>query len=246
MILYVVMETAEKYMTGNWHHQKVVLEEASGELCLMVHYKQLNRAMLAEIGPHAIVYSGASTPFEDYDVRKTRAYRDVVMNSDIPQLGICGGHQLASEFFGCTLGIMRQTRTHEPDHNPKYHPGQFKEWGVYPVTVLQKDPLFRGLGRIIKVSSNPGELVLDPFSGSATTVSVAKKLGRQFVAFDISDEYITRGMDRLSKIEPGDALDGAPEPKVSAPATPSKGVKKGKNSPPKKKVTEVSLLNWDN
>ena len=151
MILYVVMETAEKYMTGNWHHQKVVLEEASGELCLMVHYKQLNRAMLAEIGPHAIVYSGASTPFEDYDVRKTRAYRDVVMNSDIPQLGICGGHQLASEFFGCTLGIMRQTRTHEPDHNPKYHPGQFKEWGVYPVTVLQKDPLFRGLGRIIKV-----------------------------------------------------------------------------------------------
>ena len=75
------------------------------------------------------------------------------------------------------------------------------------------------LGRIIKVSTNPGELVLDPFSGSATTVAVAKKLGRQFVAFDISDEYIERGMKRLGMIEVGDQLDGAAEPKVSAPST---------------------------
>jgi site-specific DNA-methyltransferase (adenine-specific) len=82
------------------------------------------------------------------------------------------------------------------------------------------------LGRIIKVSSNPGELVLDPFSGSATTVAVAKKLGRNFVAFDISDEYIARGLKRLSQIESGDVLDGAAEPKVSAPSTPRNGAKK--------------------
>ena len=132
-----------------------------------------------------------------------------------------------------------------PDEDTWYFPrvaGTFKEREGFHGCQMPEQLL----GRIIKVSSNPGELVLDPFSGSATTVSVAKKLGRQFVSFDISDEYITRGMDRLSKIEPGDALDGAPEPKVSAPATPSKGVKKGKLAKPKKKVTEVSLLNWDN
>ena len=88
------------------------------------------------------------------------------------------------------------------------------------------------LGRIIKVSSNPGELVLDPFSGSATTVAVAKKLGRQFVAFDISEEYIERGMKRLAGIEPGDALDGAPDPKVSAPST-------GMDKNAKKKTAEA-------
>jgi len=86
------------------------------------------------------------------------------------------------------------------------------------------------LGRIVKVSSNPGDLVLDPFSGSATTVVAAKKLGRKFIAFDISEDYIQRGLDRLSQIEPGDDLDGAPEPKVSAPATPTDGSKKGKLS----------------
>lgn len=152
MILYVVMETFEKYEAGNWQRQRLVLEKASGDFCLMVHYKQLGLKMLSDIRPWAIVYSGASTPFEDYDVRRTRSYRQVVLTSDIPQLGICGGHQLASEFFGSTLGIMRRTRPDEADHNPKYHPGQYKEWGVYPVSVLdRKDPLFKGLGKVIKV-----------------------------------------------------------------------------------------------
>ena len=151
MILYVVMETTEKYQVGNWHHQRLVLEETSGDLCLMIHYKQLSLPLLAELRPVAIVYSGASTPFEDYDVQQTRPYRDVVLKSDIPQLGICGGHQLAAEFFGCTLGAMRRTRADDADHNPKYHPGEYKEWGVYPVHVLKKDPLFRGLGKVIRV-----------------------------------------------------------------------------------------------
>jgi GMP synthase-like glutamine amidotransferase len=151
MILYVVMETAEKYRSGNWQLQRLVLEETGRDYCLMVHYKQLSRAMLAELRPRAIVYSGTSTPFEEYDVRQTQAYREVVLKSGIPQLGICGGHQLASEFFGCTLGIMRRTRASDPDHNPKYHPGEYKEWGVYPVRVIRPDPLFAGLGKVIRV-----------------------------------------------------------------------------------------------
>lgn len=151
MILYVVMESLAKYQAGNWHRQRLILEEMSGDLCLMVHYKQLSPGMLAKVKPWAIVYSGTSTPFGDYDVRQTVNYRKVVLSSDIPQLGICGGHQLAAEFFGCTLGIMRRIRTDEADHNPKYHPGQYKEWGVYPVTIIEKDPLFAGLGKQIKV-----------------------------------------------------------------------------------------------
>ncbi len=151
MILYVIMETAEKYLAGNWHRQRLTLEEASGDYCLMIHYKQLNLKMLSLLAPRAIVYSGTSTPFEDYDVRQNRHYRQVVMTSPIPQLGICGGHQLAAEFFGCTLGIMHPIHGAEADHNPKYYPGEYKEWGVYPVTVLIKDSLFDGLGEVIKV-----------------------------------------------------------------------------------------------
>jgi DNA modification methylase len=130
-----------------------------------------------------------------------------------------------------------------PDEDTWYFPrvaGTFKEREGFHGCQMPEQLL----GRIIKVSSNPGELVLDPFSGSATTVSVAKKLGRQFLSFDISDEYITRGFDRLSKIEAGDALDGAPEPKVSAPSTPPKGTKKGTLSAPSVSNAELTQ-NYD-
>jgi site-specific DNA-methyltransferase (adenine-specific) len=75
------------------------------------------------------------------------------------------------------------------------------------------------LGRIIRSCSKPGEMVVDPFSGSATTVAVAKKLGRRYLGFDISKEYVTRGQKRLNAINVGDPLDGAPEPTMSAPQT---------------------------
>lgn len=107
-----------------------------------------------------------------------------------------------------------------PDEDVWYFPrvaGTFKEREGFHGCQMPEQLL----GRIIKVSSNPGELVLDPFSGSATTLAVAKKLGRQFIGFDISDEYIERGLRRLESIEPGDPLDGSAEPKASAPGTPS-------------------------
>ena len=75
------------------------------------------------------------------------------------------------------------------------------------------------LGRIVRSCSNPGDLVLDPFSGSATTLVVAKKLGRNFLGFDLSAEYIERGQSRLANVAVGDKLEGAAEPLVSAPST---------------------------
>jgi site-specific DNA-methyltransferase (adenine-specific) len=75
------------------------------------------------------------------------------------------------------------------------------------------------LGRIIRVCSNKSDVVLDPFSGSATTLAVAKKLGRQYLGFDLSHDYVNRGKNRLDDIRSGDPLDGADEPTISAPAT---------------------------
>jgi site-specific DNA-methyltransferase (adenine-specific) len=75
------------------------------------------------------------------------------------------------------------------------------------------------LGRIIRASSNEGDLVLDPFGGSGTTLAVARKLGRRFLGFELSEQYAARIDQRLAAIRPGDPLDGAPEPLKSVPAT---------------------------
>ena len=105
-----------------------------------------------------------------------------------------------------------------PDEDTWYFPrvaGTFKERKGFHGCQMPEQLL----GRIIRVCSHENEIVLDPFSGSATTLAVSKKLGRQFLGFDLSPEYVQRGKDRLEKIMPGDALDGAPEPTMSAPST---------------------------
>lgn len=54
------------------------------------------------------------------------------------------------------------------------------------------------LERIIKASSNKGDLVLDPFSGSFTTSYVAQKLGRRSIGIEIQEEYVKIGLRRLN------------------------------------------------
>lgn len=77
------------------------------------------------------------------------------------------------------------------------------------------------LGRIIRACSNEGDIVLDPFAGSGTTLVVAKKLKRQFVGFELSTEYAAQARDRLAKARVGSDLDGVEKPIASAPRTPS-------------------------
>jgi site-specific DNA-methyltransferase (adenine-specific) len=53
------------------------------------------------------------------------------------------------------------------------------------------------LERVIKASSNEGDVVLDPFSGTFTTSAVAKKLNRKSIGIEIEEEYVKTGIRRL-------------------------------------------------
>jgi len=53
------------------------------------------------------------------------------------------------------------------------------------------------LERIIKASSNPGDLVLDPFSGTFTTCAVAQRLKRCSVGIELQTNYVKIGLRRL-------------------------------------------------
>jgi len=51
--------------------------------------------------------------------------------------------------------------------------------------------------RMILASSDEGDLVVDPFSGSGTTLRVCQQLGRKGIGIEINPEYVTRTRDRL-------------------------------------------------
>jgi len=57
------------------------------------------------------------------------------------------------------------------------------------------------LERIIRVASNPGDLVLDPFAGSGTTLAAAKRLGRKYLGIELSEHYAEGVRARLQAIE---------------------------------------------
>ena len=59
------------------------------------------------------------------------------------------------------------------------------------------------LYRVISASSNPGDIVLDPFSGSGTTAAVARKLGRRFIGIEREPAYVALGEARVAAVEGG-------------------------------------------
>lgn len=57
------------------------------------------------------------------------------------------------------------------------------------------------LERIIRASSNVGDIVLDPFAGSFTTSFVAKELGRKSIGIELQEDYVKIGLRRLNLLD---------------------------------------------
>lgn len=73
-------------------------------------------------------------------------------------------------------------------HGRKVHPTQKPEALLY---------------RIILSSSNPGDVVLDPFFGTGTTGAVAKKLQRKWIGIEREREYAELAEQRIRDVDPG-------------------------------------------
>jgi site-specific DNA-methyltransferase (adenine-specific) len=80
--------------------------------------------------------------------------------------------------------------------------GTFKERTGHPCQMPEAL-----LERIVRVASSPGDVVLDPFAGSGTTLAAAKRLGRRYLGIELSTEYAERARQRLKDL-PGEAETG--------------------------------------
>lgn len=62
----------------------------------------------------------------------------------------------------------------------------------------------RLLERIIHISTNPGDLVVDSFLGSGTTCAVAHKMGRRYIGIEMGEHAVTHCVPRLKKVVDGE------------------------------------------
>ncbi|MBK8471353.1 MAG: site-specific DNA-methyltransferase [Sphingobacteriales bacterium] len=62
------------------------------------------------------------------------------------------------------------------------------------------------LERIILMSTDEGDIVLDPFNGTGTTAIAAKRLGRKYVGFELDNEYVEITKNKLEQETPNSKL----------------------------------------
>lgn len=99
-----------------------------------------------------------------------------------------GGKKAGLHPFGPLVSDV-WTDIHRIKHN-KYrddHPCQL------PVPLLE---------RLILMTTDEGDIVLDPFVGTGTTAVAAKKIGRKYIGFDLDEEYKIISENNLKKIQP--------------------------------------------
>ena len=94
-------------------------------------------------------------------------------------------YEAIAPVFNIEMGITDVWRDIDFYQEKRYHPTQ------KPAKLLE---------RIIKASSNPGGLVLDPFAGACSTAMVCRKLDRRFLCVEMENEYAQIGRDRLKSL----------------------------------------------
>jgi adenine-specific DNA-methyltransferase len=83
------------------------------------------------------------------------------------------------------------------------------------------------LERIVKASSNAGDVILDPFSGTFTTSAVGRRLGRKTIGIELQEQYVKVGLRRL---EIQERLNGTPLRSLEKPYVRRNGAQRRKKA----------------
>jgi DNA modification methylase len=90
----------------------------------------------------------------------------------------------AKEWLKCQLGVWQFTYAGRDIRDKKLHPATF------PISLARK---------VIDLFTHKGELVLDPFVGSGTTLIAAQDSGRNAVGFDLQEKYVSLSKKRIKE-----------------------------------------------
>jgi len=148
-------ETDDYYRAGPSGQVKARLEEASGERCLVVPYREMTMKVVEEVKPRAIAMSGFGGHFQDRKIEWFFGADEVLHQADLPIICFCGSHQLMGFCFNHDIHRLKVLRD-EPmrklkpfEHWPRRASCDISDYflaeGFLPVRQVRPDPLFAGL-----------------------------------------------------------------------------------------------------
>ena len=126
--------------------------------------------------------------------RFTNAHETLIWASKSQQSKYCFHYEAMKVFnddvqmrSDWTLSLCTGGERLKGDDGAKLHPTQ------KPEALLQ---------RVLLSSTNPGDVVLDPFFGTGTTGAVARQLGRHFIGIEREPKYAAAALERIDNVEP--------------------------------------------
>jgi DNA modification methylase len=104
-------------------------------------------------------------------------------------------------------GQYGKTKFNDDGKNPGDVWGDIKQLTYKSKELISRDLLNtiqkpkKLIERIVKASSNEGDLVLDPFSGVGTTYEVCYQLKRDFIGFEMNEHYVEISNERIKAVQ---------------------------------------------
>ncbi len=202
----VLKPTGSIYLHCDWHashYLKVMLDEIFGPRNflneIIWHYTGGGRSKTTFSRKHDTIFLYSKSDSHTFNTDAIRVpYKDT---SGYAKTGIVA--KSGKRYMPNPEGTLMDDVWDIPIINP-----MAKERTGYPTQKPEKL-----LERIIKASSNEGDIILDAFCGCGTALVVAQKLNRRWLGIDISPSAIVLVSSRLGKIEalgPGIEISGLP------------------------------------
>ncbi|MCX7772972.1 MAG: gamma-glutamyl-gamma-aminobutyrate hydrolase family protein [Clostridia bacterium] len=105
------------------------------------HYELVDSTLIKDLKPRAVILGGQGTPWKEYPKEKLEPIFKVIRESNVPLLGVCGGHQLIALAFGAEVSPIEVLDASKPGYE-----GCWREKGFTTVkNVGPEDALFKGL-----------------------------------------------------------------------------------------------------
>ena len=136
---------------------KYLIEQLTGEVCLIVHYTKLNTDLIHSLTPQLIVVTGNNTDFEAYGSAHLACLNEVFLDPPCPIVTICGSFQLMVKAHGGTIGPIGEIAIPEGSqkHDPIIPSGWLNECGYCDVKVEAPGaPVFSGLSSRVNVAQH--------------------------------------------------------------------------------------------
>ena len=163
-MIYLIDNTIDGQGASPRELRAALTRLCEGDEILTEPFPAVSLKRLNSLQPSHVVLSGQSHPWDSYSPQSLAGVFEVIRETSLPVLGVCGGHQQMALAFGAPIGLMARL---EPGEG---YAGAKRERGYFPVKTT-REGIFKNLPEEITVWHSHFDEVKELPQGFRTTAS---------------------------------------------------------------------------